>query len=230
MDTIHAAYAFASRGLLELIMREHDLLGHLRSIKHYFLVDQGDLLVHFLDMAGDELSCPVGEVLPSRLESLLELALRTSLADHDRYKDNVYVKLWNFDLVSQLLLIIDIQPQKAGHAPPPPSIVYPEADSASLSGMEAFCLDYKVKWPLSLVISRKCLYRYQMLFRHLFFCRHVERQLCATWISCKSTKNSALDANSWWGTCVCMRVCVYVCVLVCVCVCVCVLTNRLNHD
>ena len=33
------------------MLEEQDLLGHLRSIKHYFLLDQGDLLVHFMDTA-----------------------------------------------------------------------------------------------------------------------------------------------------------------------------------
>ncbi len=195
-NTIHSAYAFASESLLELVMKKEDLLGHLRSIKHYFLVDQGDLLVHFMDMAREELTKPVGEILPQRLESLLELALRTSLADHDPYKDNVCTKLWQFDLVSQLVFIIAIQPQMLGKEPPS-AVDRPHGDGTSLSGVEAFCLDYKVKWPLSLVISRKCLYRYQMLFRHLFYCRHVERELCSTWTTCKSAKASALNCNSW---------------------------------
>ena len=196
--TIHAAYSFASQSLLSLVMEEEDLLGHLRSIKHYFLIDQGDLLVHFMDMAQEELAKPVSEILPQRIESLLELALRTSLADHDPYKDNVCTKLWHFDLISQLFFIMAIQPQDVGiGVNPPPPVARPDSNTRGLSGVEAFCLDYKVKWPLSLVISRKCLYKYQMLFRHLFFCRHVERELCATWIGCKSAKASALDSNSW---------------------------------
>ena len=38
-----------------------------------------------------------------------------------------------------------------------------------LKGMEAFALDYAVEWPVSLVISRKELTKYQLVFRHLFF-------------------------------------------------------------
>lgn len=47
------------------------------------------------------------------------------------------------------------------------------------SGLEAFSLDYKVDWPVGLVINRYVIERYQMIFRHLFYCRHVERHLCS---------------------------------------------------
>lgn len=208
VDTIEKAYTFASKSLLELMMEGEDLMGHLHSLKHYFLMDQGDLMVHFLDMAQEELAKPMADILPQRLEALLELALRTSLADHDPYKDNVKSMLVPYDLVTQLFYIMAIQPEGVGpDATPPPRIARPDPNTVGLSGVEGFSLDYQVKWPLSLVISRKSLFKYQMLFRHLFFCRHVERELCATWTLCKGAKTSALDHHSW---------CVYV-VFVCGC-------------
>jgi Gamma tubulin complex component C-terminal len=42
-------------------------------------------------------------------------------------------------------------------------------------------MKYKVEWPLSVVVSKKALTKYQLMFRHLFFVKHVERQLLATW-------------------------------------------------
>jgi hypothetical protein len=48
----------------------------------------------------------------------------------------------------------------------------------NLTGLEAFTFDYEVKWPVSLVISRSSLKRYELLFRHLFKCRLTER-VCA---------------------------------------------------
>jgi hypothetical protein len=54
--------------------------------------------------------------------------------------------------------------------------------------MDAFTLDYKVKWPLSLVISAGALTKYQMIFRHLFFCKHVERRLGDAWRYHQTTK------------------------------------------
>lgn len=53
-------------------------------------------------------------------------------------------------------------------------------------GFECLSLDYHVKWPLSLVLSRRCLTRYQLIFRHLFSCKYVEREIASAW---KSNKN-----------------------------------------
>jgi hypothetical protein len=42
-----------------------------------------------------------------------------------------------------------------------------------LKGLEAFTFNYRVKWPLSLVLSKRSLTKYQLLFQHLFKCKHV---------------------------------------------------------
>lgn len=42
LECIKAAYDFASGELLNLIKEKYDLMGKLRSIKHYLLLDQGD--------------------------------------------------------------------------------------------------------------------------------------------------------------------------------------------
>ena len=73
VEQIETAYTYASQELLQLMIRDHDLLGHLHSMKHCFLLDQGDLIVHFMDMAEGELSKPMADILPQRLESLLEV-------------------------------------------------------------------------------------------------------------------------------------------------------------
>lgn len=62
-----------------------------RSIKRYFLMDQGDFFVHFMDLTEEELKKPVDDIAPSRLEALLELALRMSTANTDPYKDDLKV-------------------------------------------------------------------------------------------------------------------------------------------
>lgn len=58
-------------------------------MKHYFLLDQGDFIVQFMDMAEEELQKDIDYIMPTRLESLLELALRTSVVNEDKYKDDV---------------------------------------------------------------------------------------------------------------------------------------------
>jgi gamma-tubulin complex component 2 len=47
--------------------------------------------------------------------------------------------------------------------------------------VEAFSFDYHVSFPLSLIISHRAITKYQLLFRHLFQVKHVERLLCHVW-------------------------------------------------
>jgi gamma-tubulin complex component 2 len=63
-------------------------------------------------------------------------------------------------------------------------------------------LDYTVKFPLSLVISRKTILRYQLLFRFLLHLKHVEQSLSAMWIEHKMTSwrrpvPGHLDFDKW---------------------------------
>lgn len=45
-----------------------------------------------------------------------------------------------------------------------------------------------MSWPLSLVLSKHAITKYQLLFRHLFHCKHVERQLSSSWLSQQEPK------------------------------------------
>lgn len=47
--------------------------------------------------------------------------------------------------------------------------------------MDALTLDYTVKFPLSLVISRRSITFYQLLFRHLLQLTHLEGELTSVW-------------------------------------------------
>ena len=181
-EPLEKAYCFASKNLLDLLVREKDLIGHLRSVKHYFLLDQGDFIVQFMDLCSDELCQSVDSVEPTRLESLLELALRTSAAKEDPYKDNVRVELLPYDLIFQMNKIMSIDTQFEGNFKKP-------VDTSELTCLEAFAFGYDVQWPISLVLNRKSLACYQMLLRHLLYCKYVEKLLTNVWINTKVLKD-----------------------------------------
>ncbi|CAN0313744.1 unnamed protein product, partial [Discosporangium mesarthrocarpum] len=52
-----------------------ELFPRLASIKHYFLLDRGDLFEHFMDVAEEELNTAVDQISIPRMESLLYLAV-----------------------------------------------------------------------------------------------------------------------------------------------------------
>ncbi|KAG8517503.1 Gamma-tubulin complex component 2 [Galemys pyrenaicus] len=220
VEQIEKAFNYASKVLLDFLLQEQELLAHLRSIKRYFLMDQGDFFVHFMDLTEEELKKPVDDIAPPRLEALLELALRMSTANTDPFKDDLepaplphacarlsccsrgragpnavppQIDLMPHDLITQLLRVLAIETKQEK------AMAQAEPSELALSGLEAFSFDYVVKWPLSLIINRKALTRYQMLFRHMFYCKHVERRLCGVWLSSRAAKQSALRSASWFA-------------------------------
>uniref|UniRef100_A0A8C8JTU1 Gamma-tubulin complex component n=1 Tax=Oncorhynchus tshawytscha TaxID=74940 RepID=A0A8C8JTU1_ONCTS len=199
VEQIEKSYYYASKVLLDFLMEEKEQVARLRSIKHYFLMDKGDFFVHFMDLTEEELKKPVDDIVPPRLEALLELALRMSTANTDPFKDDLKIDLMPHDVITQLLRVLAIETKQEK------AIINADPTEVALSGLEAFSFDYIVKWPLSLIINRKALTRYQMLFRHIFYCKHVERLLCNVWISNKTAKQHALHWAKWFATAFALR-------------------------
>ncbi|KAH8325832.1 hypothetical protein KR067_008769, partial [Drosophila pandora] len=170
VTVINDAYYFAARMLLDVLLTENDLMGHLQSVKRYLLLNQGDFTMQFMDACEDELAKNVDLVLPMTLENLLGLTLRLSSARNDPYKDDLHCELLTYDLVTQMSKIMN---QKEEY--------WQSQDRLDLSGLECFAFTYEVKWPVSLVLNHIAISKYQMLFRQLFYCKHVERQLCKIW-------------------------------------------------
>ncbi|XP_012273660.1 gamma-tubulin complex component 2 isoform X2 [Orussus abietinus] len=184
---IDRAYSEAARTLLEVLIQENDLMGRLRSVKSYFLLAQGDFIVQLMNLCETELSKNMYDIVIHRLASLLEVALRTSTADCDPYKDDLKPELMPYDLQFQMFRILSIQTSEEKE--------YCLQTSKSLSGLEAFVFNYDVKWPVSLIINRKAIACYQMLFRHLFYCKHIERLLGRVWISNKIAKTFSQEVG-----------------------------------
>ncbi|XP_026837974.1 gamma-tubulin complex component 2 homolog isoform X2 [Drosophila erecta] len=170
VSVINDAYYFAARMLLDVLLTENDLMGHLQSVKRYLLLNQGDFTMQFMDACEDELTKNVDHVLPMTLENLLGLTLRLSSARNDPYKDDLHCELLPYDLVTQMSKIMNLK-EEYWQAQP----------RLDLSGLECFAFTYEVKWPCSLVLNHIAISKYQMLFRQLFYCKHVERQLCKIW-------------------------------------------------
>lgn len=52
----------------------------------------------------------------------------------------------------------------------------------TLAGIDALSLDYVVAFPLSLVISKNAILRYQLIFRHLLSLKQIELGLAHLWL------------------------------------------------
>ena len=160
-------------------------------------MDFGDFIVQFMDLAAEELEKEIDDIGVNRLESLLELSLRTSIMNFDPYKDDVSIVLLNDSLHSQMSQILEIGSNSLAD-----NYI---SEPYSLKGAEALALGLTVPWPLSLIITRNNITCYQMLFRHLFFCKYVERQLEEVWKGNKIAKRYTLNAVIGYGQAFALR-------------------------
>jgi len=193
---IDSAYAFSSRALLKLLEEGHGLSGHLRSLRRFFLLEHGDFFIQFMDAAEEELRRDVRDVSLPRIQGLLQLAVQTSTLSSDPHREDLTCTLASHNLIQHLHLI-----QSAGEGVP--SDGYLSLATQGLKGVEALTLDYKVGWPVSIVLSRRAITKYQLLSRLLYFGKHVEARVLASWKDHQNTKE--LNVRAALGASYCLR-------------------------
>ncbi|PKY01443.1 hypothetical protein P168DRAFT_284202 [Aspergillus campestris IBT 28561] len=188
LDNVNAAYTYANASLLNLLLTKNSLTTRFRSLKHYFFLDRSDFFSYFIELGTSELRKPAKSVNESKLQSLLDLVLRQpgSIAAQDPFKEDVKVRMNKVGLTKWLMQVVSVSgidqdnPDAAieRYQAPPTS----GEDDKDITGFDALELDYSVPFPLSLVISRKTVLRYQLIFRHLLSLRHLEGLLLTSWL------------------------------------------------
>ncbi|KAF2398235.1 hypothetical protein EJ06DRAFT_480878, partial [Trichodelitschia bisporula] len=188
LENVNSAYAHANSSLLALLLTTHALPARLRSLKHYFFLDRSDFFTYFLELGASELKKPAREVNVGKLQSLLDIVLRQpgSVAAEDPYKEDVKVAMNEIGLTDWLMKIVNVTGLDQDAATGAISSYTPATQSSAeketkIIGFDALVLDYAVPFPLSLVVSRVTLTRYQLLFRYLLSLRHLETLLVGAW-------------------------------------------------
>merc|ERR1711871_1868525 len=86
---------------------------------------------------------------------------------------------------------ISAQPLQAGRA----TASDDSGKVAEDSGVRCFTLKYRTSWPVSIIFSKGLMLKYQVIFRHLMYCRYVERKLVDVWVDHQFTKDLGLDST-----------------------------------
>lgn len=182
LENVNNAYAHANESLMQLLLTTHALPARLQSLKHYFFLDPSDYFSYFLEIGASELRKPVQKVNTNKLQSLLDLVLRQpgSIVSLDPFKEDVKVEMNEIPLTKSLQRVVNITGMEQGEALQPLANQPIENDKHA-AGFTSLQLDYAVPFPVSLVISRKTVWRYQVLFRYLLSLRHLESQLSTIW-------------------------------------------------
>jgi gamma-tubulin complex component 2 len=128
-------------------------------------VGAGDWLANFLDLSISELEKSVKEILPHRLDALLDIAIRASSASSDSFKDNLRIKL----------------------------VIGQQAETgADVLGIRAMTLEpKKIPSPMDILFSPSVIGKYQAIFRNLVYGRWVDRKLGEVWLEFQKNATSA---------------------------------------
>ena len=182
LENVNSAYAHANESLMQLLLTNHALPARLGSLKHYFFLDPSDYFSYFLELGASELRKPVKSVNTGKLQSLLDLVLRQpgSIVSLDPFKEDVKVEMNEITLTKSLQRVVNITGIEQGESLQPLSN-QPVDNDKNATGFTSLQLDYSVPFPVSLVVSRKTVWRYQALFRYLLSLRYLESQLSTTW-------------------------------------------------
>jgi gamma-tubulin complex component 2 len=198
LDNVNNAYSFANKELLHLLLTKNSLRSRLRSMKHYFFLDRAEFFLYFLELSDSELRKKNRDVNVGKLQSLFDLVLHQpdSIANADPFKEDVKVKMNSIGLTSWLIKVVNVQgmdqdnPDSLAEQYKTPGASQASAGDKSrddkkkeedISGYDALELEYQVPFPLSLIISRKTVMRYQLIFRYTLALRHLETQLVGCW-------------------------------------------------
>lgn len=181
VDVIGRAYTHSSKYLLSLMIDEYSIIERIKSVKRYLLLQQGDFVVQLLDNCEEELCQPIANCIPTRLSTLVEMAIRLPSTADDEFRDDIVMQLKSNHLAQQVLKILntssecdDSERQYSEH---------------TLTGLQAFSLNVKCTWPVSLVFNVTVIAAYQMIFRHLFYCKYIERLLSKIRLMDRSVRN-----------------------------------------
>ncbi|KAJ5363039.1 Spc97/Spc98 [Penicillium brevicompactum] len=184
LDNVNSAYTYANASLLNLLVTKNSLTTRFRSLKHYFFLDRSDFFSYFLELGASELRKPARGVNEGKLQSLLDIVLRQpgSVAALDPFKEDVKVRMNKIGLTKWLMQVVNVSGvNQDGAEADKQSSAHLADEDKDILGFDALELDYQVPFPLSLVISRKTVLRYQLIFRHLLSLRHLETLLVTSW-------------------------------------------------
>jgi gamma-tubulin complex component 2 len=104
--SIEDAYTYANRTLLQLLLRDQQLIPRLGSLKRYFFLSQSSFLTHLLDLSHTELRKSAKSASIVKLQSLLDLALNQG--EGDVFREDVKVTMAGTGLYEWLLKVVSV--------------------------------------------------------------------------------------------------------------------------
>jgi hypothetical protein len=193
------AFATASQALLRTMIDDVDLIRTLQQFKSWFLLNRADFLDDlFTAMPADLLTercTPTDFVDSSRTFESQQARLDEAMRGVRNGSDMVLASragqfsltLLSYSLSSQLLRVLAVSgtfaPWSSTEAAELASMTHPNCTrDLQLRVMDAMALDYHAHWPFSLLLNRRVITKFQLLFRQLLSLHLCLHRLQAIWI------------------------------------------------
>lgn len=162
---IDAEFALASGHLCALYLTQFRLRDHLRALKSYLLLTQGDFADALLQTLGPSLARPASTLYQHNLSAALETAIRAS---HAQFDD------------PDLLRRLDAR-----------SLDFGPGDT----GWDTFTLEYRVESPVNAVLDASAMAGYQLLFHYLWQLNRVSASVSSAWALLLATQKATMRSR-----------------------------------
>lgn len=162
---IDAEFALASGALCTRMLGAFRLHDHLRALKSYLLLTQGDFADALLTTLGPSLSRPASTLYQHNLSAALETAIRASNAQFDD---------------AEVLRRLDAR-----------SLEFKPGDT----GWDTFTLEYRVESPVNAVLDASAMAGYQLLFHYLWHIHRVAARITAAWTQLLSVQKDVMRSR-----------------------------------
>ncbi|KAL9593916.1 MAG: hypothetical protein Q9219_007312, partial [cf. Caloplaca sp. 3 TL-2023] len=160
--SIDKAYQTTMSRLIELMNSKFQLFEHLKALKKYILLGQGDFIALLMESLASNLDRPAGSQYRHTLTAQLEHAIRGSNAQYDS---------------AEVLSRLDARLLELSHGE---------------IGWDVFTLEYKVDAPVDVVITAWASKQYLVVFNFLWRIKRVEFALGSTWRRCMTGARGVL--------------------------------------
>ncbi|KAL3847372.1 hypothetical protein ACJMK2_018287 [Sinanodonta woodiana] len=150
-DMIDQVYKETSRQLLDVLHSKYKFLDHLKAMRRYLLLGQGDFIRHLMDLLEEDLAKPASNLYLHNLTGILETAIRATNAQFD-----------DSDILARLdVRLLEVSPGD--------------------TGWDVFSLDYRVDGPIRTVFTPECMIMYLRVFNFLWRAKRMEYILALIW-------------------------------------------------
>ena len=162
---IDEAYKTTMTRLIHLMAEKFHLFEHLKALKNYILLGQGDFIALLMESLSSNLDRPAGAQYRHTLTAQLEHAIRGSNAQYDS---------------PEVLRRLDARMLQLSHGD---------------IGWDCFTLEYKIDAPVDVVVTEWGNRQYLKVFNFLWRIKRVEFALSSTWRKCMTGARGVLQGE-----------------------------------